>query len=280
MLLSCEHVRAEYENLKTLKQAFDAEFASAVQTGDLAAARALRAELTVKLAACKNVLDALFEASPLGREFNRQIATLAKPKFANAAGMGKAEWRALLLPLKEKVKMLARQKLEVPAGHIPFVIVIRNDVIGIKHAVPLIELEGKNGFTNMSAGEIGEFKQIEGVEIPSGSAYLAIDVAIGMNTLGKTADEAIEMIKQEDRSPLTLEEGVAIVTHFPRVLVNEDPEKLYGEKYLRICMPGSRSGDNRTAQFMVDFENKPELRWYWSNAAHLNGIAFSCRSRV
>lgn len=45
---SCEQIKQDYQDLKTLKQEFDLEYQKAVETGDLARAKELRAELEQK----------------------------------------------------------------------------------------------------------------------------------------------------------------------------------------------------------------------------------------
>ena len=133
--------------------------------------------------------------------------------------------------------------------------------------MPLIELEDKKGYTTMSADEIKGFKPIEGVKIPNGKEYLAIDIETGKTTLGKTPDEAIKKIKSEDRSPLTLEEGVALITHHPEILKDN-----------YVWAPGSRRGDDGVADLWL-VEGKPELSWYGANSL-VNWGSASCGSRV
>ena len=134
--------------------------------------------------------------------------------------------------------------------------------------MPLIELEDKKGYTSMSADEIKNFKPIEGVKIPNGKAYLAVDIETGKTSLGKTPDEAIKKIKSEDRSPLTLEEGVALVTHHPEILKDN-----------YIWMPGSRRGGDGVARLWL-VEGKPGLDWGWANGSGAKWGSASCGSRV
>ena len=118
----------------------------------------------------------------------------------------------------------------------------------------------------MSADEIKNFKPIEGVKIPNGKAYLAVDIETGKTSLGKTPDEAIKKIKSEDRSPLTLEEGVALVTHHPEILKDN-----------YIWMPGSR-GDGVAGLWLNG--GRPVLRWRLVYDSDAGWGSASCGSRV
>ena len=202
------------------------------------------------------------------KEFERQVETITGKEYAEAAGMKPAEYKKMFEPLKERIREIAQREKEMKEGHIPFVIVIKNDVIGGEKAMPLVELEDKKGYTNMSADEIKNFKPIEGVKIPNGKAYLAVDIETGKTSLGKTPDEAIKNIKSEDRSPLTLEEGVALITHHPEILKDH-----------YVWMPGSRHGDGRVASLWLS-EGKPLLNWYWAYDSSAGWGSASCGSRV
>src|SRR3989338_4548897 len=202
------------------------------------------------------------------KEFERQVETITGKEYAEAAGMKPDEYRKMFEPLKERIQEIAGREKEMKEGHIPLVIVIKNDVIGGEKAMPLIELEDKNGYTTMSADEIKGFKPIEGVKIPNGKAYLAIDIETGKTTLGKTSDKAIKKIKSEDRSPLTLEEDVALTTHHPEILKDN-----------YVCAPGSRHGDDRVAGLWL-LVGKPRLGRGWASSSSAEWGSASCGSRV
>jgi len=202
------------------------------------------------------------------REFERQVETITGKEYAEAAGMKPDEYRKMFEPLKERIREIAGREKEMKEGHIPFVIVIKNDVIAPEKEMPLIELDGKKGYTTLDADTIKGFKPIEGVKIPNGKAYLAIDIETGKTTLGKTPDEAIKKIKSEDRSPLTLEEGVALITHHSEILKDN-----------YVWAPGSRRGDDEVADLWL-IEGKPELSWSGASNSSAKWGSASCGSRV
>ena len=202
------------------------------------------------------------------KEFERQVATITKREYLEASGMKPDEYKNIFEPLKEKIREIAQQEKEMKEGHVPFVIVIKGDVIAPEKEMPLIELEGKKGYTTMSSDTIKGFKPIDGVKIPNGRAYLAVDIETGKTTLGKTPDEAIKKIKAEDRSPLTLDETVALITHHPEIFKDHS-----------VWASGSRHGDDGVA-FVWLYEGEPGLVWSYSVCSDSKWGSASCGSRV
>lgn len=78
-----------------------------------------------------------------------------------------------------------------------------------------MEVDGKKGFTGLN---LSEFKTAEDIEIPESMAYFVVDIENGKVMLEKTADEAVKQFKKEGQSPLTMEEGVALVLQHPEIL--------------------------------------------------------------
>ena len=92
----------------------------------------------------------------------------------------------------------------------------------------------------MEPDDLARFEPIDGVEVPSG-AYLLADVDTGEATLNVTPDDALVAIAAEGRSPLTLDEGIALVTQFPELL----------REHNCFSLLGSRCGDRRVTAIWV-----------------------------
>ena len=198
-------------------------------------------------------------------EFNRQVRTLIQKGVPEMANLTEQRFISILEPLKEHIHELSTKK--APKGHIPFIIVLGEELLSLKKQVPLMELEGEKGYTKMDSDTIKGFKPFE-VKIPNGKAYLAVDIETGKTSLGKTPGEAIKKIKSEDRSPLTLEEGVALVTHHPEILKDN-----------HIWMPGSRRGDDGVAHLWLS-GGGPRLFWSLAVLSGARWGSASCGSRV
>ena len=201
------------------------------------------------------------------KEFERQVETITGKAYAEAAGIKPDEYKKIFEPLKERIREIASCEKEMKKGHIPFVIVIKNDVISGEKAMPLIELDGKKGTSFLRARIIKEFKNVEGVKIPNGQAYLAIDIETGKTTLGKTSNEAIKKIKAEDQSPLTLEEVVALITHHPEILEDHC-----------VWASGSRRSAGGIAGLWLD-RGGPKLGWVGVYDSYAKWGSASCGNR-
>ncbi len=203
----------------------------------------------------------------LREEFDRQVENLLQKGYPNLAGVKTAEFIKYLEPFKERIEELTTE--ESKKGHIPFILVIKDKWVGGEKAMPLVELKGAKGFIALYPIEIGNFKPIVGVRIPNGLAYLLVDIDTGKGTLNITPDDALPIIHGENRSPLTIDEGIALVTHYPEIL----------KKNNCFSMLGSRCGDRRVAALWIS-AGKPRLGWCWAGNPHTWLGSASCGSRV
>ena len=161
----------------------------------------------------------------------------------------------------------AAAALEATAeDRIPFVLVAPGS--SPAEAIAHVELGGKPGFTSMEPDDLARFRPLYGLEPPDG-AYLLADVDTGAATLNVTPDDALADIEREGRSPLTLDEGLALVTHFPEVLRTHNCFSLLG----------SRCGDRRVTAIWVS-ERRPRLGWCWAGNPHTWLGSASCGARV
>lgn len=142
-------------------------------------------------------------------------------------------------------------------------------LVAAYRAIAQVELAGKSGFTSMEPGDLERFVPIDGLGVPDSAAYLLSAVDPGSATLNVTPDDALELIEQEGRSPLTLEEGLAFVTHYPEVLRTENG----------FSMLGSRCGDRRVTALWVS-ARRPRLGWCWAGNPHTWLGSASCAGRV
>jgi Family of unknown function (DUF5701) len=122
-------------------------------------------------------------------------------------------------------------------------------------------------FTTMEPGDLARFHPIDGLEIPEGS-YVLADVDTGRDTLNVTPDAALETILAQGRSPLTLEEGLALLIHNPEVLKTENA----------FSMLGSRCGDRRVTALWLS-RGRPRLGWCWAGNPHTWLGSASCATR-
>jgi len=146
---------------------------------------------------------------------------------------------------------------------VPFVLVVPG------MAIERVELAGRPGFTTMEADDLERFAPIPGIEAAAGVPYLLADVDTRGETLNVTPDEALRLIEREGRSPLTIGEGVALVTHHPDILRTHNSFSLLG----------SRCGDRRVPAIWVS-ERRPRLGWCWAGNPHTWLGSASCAERI
>jgi len=204
-------------------------------------------------------------------EFERQVRNLINKGYPIIAGLNEDEFRKRLEPLQERLHHFHLQNTEAvcPPGTIPFVLVIRNDWVDGEKAMQLVQRQSKSGFSVLDLDDINRFKPIEDIRLPSGSAYLIVDIDTGRETLNVTPNDAIQTITGQNRSPLTLEEGIALITHYPDVLMKNNGFSLLG----------SRCGDRRVTALWIS-GGKPKLGWCWAGNPHTWLGSASCRYRT
>jgi hypothetical protein len=217
-------------------------------------------------------------------EFDRQVNTLLSKGFPKLARLSKKSFVELLNPLRDRLEMVAADAdapnngaLNTDAADIgpyevdiPFVIVVRADLVAPDAAISLVELRGKTGFTSMEADDIARFTATEDVDVPDDLVYLATGVKTGRDTLNVTPEKALPTILADGRSPLTLDEGVAVITHFPEVLRTHNCFSLLG----------SRAGDRRVTAVWVAKGGLPRLGWCYAGAPHTWLGSASCSDRL
>jgi hypothetical protein len=184
-------------------------------------------------------------------ELDRQVATLVDKGYPSLTGLTESDFVALLSPLRDAVADLP------PAAddRIPFVLVVTG--LAREQAFARVDLRGKPGFTTMEPDDLARFVPVADVEVPAATAYVLADIDTGQDTLGVPPEDAMPTILAAGRGPLTLDEGIAVVTHHPDLLATGN----------RFSMLGSRCGDRRVTAIWVS-ERRPRLGWCWAGAPH------------
>ncbi len=201
----------------------------------------------------------------LPNEFDRQLASLVEKSYPEAAGLGQQAFKNRVEALRNHQPPAKRRK----SGRIDFVIVVKLDRLRAGDPVGLQALKGASKANFFEPAELAEFKPIAGVEIPVGLAYLLLDVDTGADTLNLTPDAAQERMLKRKRSPLTIDEGLAVLTHFPNIL----------KTHTACSMLASRRGDRRVPALWTS-NRRPKLGWCWAGNPHTWLGSASCGSRA
>ena len=202
-------------------------------------------------------------------EFDRQMATLLDRGYPRAAGMSDAAFGAAIEPLRGAAAVLD-PVADPDAGRFGFVIVVSSALVPASTSITLVQRRGRAGFLSMlTPEELATFAPIEQVTLPAGEAYLMTAADNGRDSLNTTPDDGLAAILARDRSPLTIEEGIALVTHFPEAVATNGG----------LSLAGSRCGDRRVCALWIS-KGAPKLGWCWAGNPHTwLGIA-SCAGRA
>lgn len=142
--------------------------------------------------------------------------------------------------------------------NIPFIVVPSGN-IDYDNVMAAVTVNGQSGVVNTTPVQPQDFRNIE--DVPSERLYLLQDVDTGRQFLNISPENSLITIRENRRVPLTLDEGLALVVHFPEVLSDK-------ETYNCIQMPGSRiEGDQRIPSIWISYK-RPRLGWCWDRNIH------------
>ncbi len=144
------------------------------------------------------------------------------------------------------------------------------EVVPITQAVELVEREGHDVVLgHLTPEDLERFVPIDAVELPGADAYTLVDVDLGAASRNVSPEQALQEILAAGRSPLTLDEGVALMLQQPDVIAPN-----WG-----FFLAGSRSGDQRVPAFWIS-ARKPKLGWCWDRNPHTWLGTASCAGRA
>jgi hypothetical protein len=207
----------------------------------------------------------------MSAEFDRQVSTLLQKGYPKAAGLTEEEFLQKVAPLKSLLKDAILPKPDLVAGILPFVIVITNHLISSEKMMELVEKDGKQGVTILRPHTSENFHTIESVDLPPTSAYLLINIDRGRDTINLPPNQALPLIQQAHRSPLTIDEGIALVTQYPDFLIKNNCFSLLA----------SRTGkDQRVPAIWINAKKQPNLGWCWDGNPHTWLGSASAASRL
>ena len=143
-------------------------------------------------------------------------------------------------------------------------------LVPVADAAARIERHGRSVVLgHLEFGELGSFAPIDAVRIPDAPAYVVLDVDLGAGSRNVRPEDALRDILAAGRSPLTIEEGVALILQQPEAIATN-----WG-----FSMAGSRRGDQRVPAFWIS-ERRPKLGWCWDGNPHTWLGTASCADRV
>lgn len=143
-------------------------------------------------------------------------------------------------------------------------LVLTRDLVDPSATVPLLRLHGPKGpgskpgvvDRNHGEGDLAGYHPIE-VSTPPAPAYLLVGVERGEEFCNVRPQDATAVVIGRGRSPLTIDEGIALVTQVPETL----------EKNKCFMLAGSRRPDRRVPALWIS-DKAPKLGWCWDGNPH------------
>jgi hypothetical protein len=185
-------------------------------------------------------------------ELERQVGVLLAKGYPALAGLDERSFTSLVDPLRE---LLPKASASSETA-IPFLLVVTSALVPTASAVERFEVGGRAGWTDMQ-DELADYRPIPGVEVPESPVYLVVDVETGADTLDVRPDDALPVITGRGRTPITVDEGVALVTQFPEVFTARNAFQALA----------SRASNKRIPSFWVS-KGAPRLGWCWAGNPH------------
>lgn len=207
----------------------------------------------------------------LTQEFSNQVQNLIHKGYHQLAGRSDSEFINFLEPLRVKVEKLDLPSIDIEKGFLPFVIVVKNVMIPTEKAMSMVEKDGSAGITKLYPLVPSDFSTISGVNVPDLEAYLLVDIDRGKENINQPPSEAMKKIVEIGRSPLTIDEGVAIVTHYPEFLIKNNCFSLLASRH---------SDDQRVPAIWINRTKNPNLGWCWNGNPHTWLGSASCKDRL
>lgn len=191
-----------------------------------------------------------------------QIDRLVELGYPGLASLSEGAFRELLAPLSGLAEDLPSSAGE---GRASYVVVVTRALVDPYAAVPLLRLQGKRGPSskpgvvdrNHAEGDLATYRPLTELAVPDAPAYLLVDVERGEEFCGVKPEEALPVIRERGRTPLTIDEGIALVTQAPHLL----------EKNKCFMLSGSRREDRRVPALWIS-DGAPKLGWCWDGNPH------------
>ncbi|WP_052390523.1 DUF5701 family protein [Streptomyces sp. NRRL B-24484] len=191
----------------------------------------------------------------LDGEFDRQVRRLTALGYPALAGLPEEGFTELLEPLRAAAGPGAPPE----GGRVPFVLVVTREAVPIEEVVPLTTLAGRTrpGVVDRHYPEGDLARFVPTVPLPDGRAYLLLDVDRGEEFCGAVPRDAMAAVADRGRTPLTIEEGLALVVQYPELLATNKC----------FSLGASRCGDRRVPALWIS-KGAPKLGWCWEGNPH------------
>jgi hypothetical protein len=190
------------------------------------------------------------------KNFGEQIERLVAIGYPAMLDCSPGQFRERLDVLRAYIPAKTPE-LDVAQGTVGCVLVVNCPAAPADKTLPLVVRDGRAAIERLFPHKPDFFRPIPSLEPQPGQAYLLLDVDRGNDSLNAVPKAAQARIAAEGRTPLTIEEGIAVLTQYPEFL---QPRRCF-------MMLGSRGDDKRVPALWLS-GRQPKLGWCWEGNPH------------
>ena len=148
--------------------------------------------------------------------FAEQVNIIKEKKFHIPTGLSESEFvNSHIIPL-EQLLADKDKDTKIEEGHIPILVVVPNSIVPLSYQLERIR-ESIDDIQLEHLIKPEWFENAKGVSTPD-KPYLLLDVENGYAMKNKTPKQCVEIFNDQGRFALTVDEGIALISHFPEVL--------------------------------------------------------------
>jgi hypothetical protein len=186
-------------------------------------------------------------------ELERQLETLVRLGYPALIGTTETD-------LRSAVERLAALLPGEPSGvdpedHVPFVIVPA--AAPLRESALAMTKDDRPATVMIEDEHLDLYAPIEAVDVPAAPLYLLTDIDTGTDLTNVTPETALTTIIARGRTPLTIAEGIALVT--------QRPDMLRTNKCFSLL--ASRRGNQQVPAIWIS-QRAPKLGWCWDRNPH------------
>ena len=146
----------------------------------------------------------------------KQVNTITERKYHIPTGLSESDFvNRHIMPLKQLL-VENDKDTKIDESRIPILVVVPNTIVPLSYQLERIR-ESINDIQLEHIIKPEWFENAQGVSTPD-KPYLLIDVETGHTMKNTTPKKCVEIFNDQKRFALTVDEGIALISHFPEVL--------------------------------------------------------------
>jgi hypothetical protein len=148
--------------------------------------------------------------------FSQQIKTITERRFHEATGLSESDFiNRHIMPLKQ---LLVNNDKDTTTdeSRIPILVVVPHTIVPLSYQLEMIR-ESINDVQLEHLIKPEWFENAKGVSTPD-RPYILLDVETGYAMKNTPPKKCVQRFRDAGRFALTVDEGVALISHFPEVL--------------------------------------------------------------